>query len=582
MASASERAAPRVLFGEWLLGEVSSGRYEGLRWLDEARTCFRVPWKHFGRKDLSEADARIFKVGPRPAPPRMGGRTQDPAGRAHAWAVARGRWPPSSGGDQPPSEAAERAGWKTNFRCALHSTRRFVMLQDNSGDPADPHKVYTLGQELGCREGPGTDWTAAEAPAAAPPSQAGPPRPCLAQGDAQLQATSLLPAAAEDQEDLLLQALRQSCLGGHLPTASWGADPGPAEAPGEGRNGLPLTGGCAGGVSSTKGRVEPQGEQEGTPVPTALLPLQTQSSLLGSGTSGQQRRPPSPGPQPLALMAGEATAPEPLHQAEPYVARPPGACTVVGGECILGRGRPVPTQAHCSQLGLHAEPSAGVLDVTITYKGRMVLQQVVGRPSCVFLYGPPGPAIWATDPQQVAFPSPAELPDQKQLRYTEELLRHVAPGLQLELRGPQLWARRMGKCKVYWEVGGPPGSASPSTPACLLPRNLDTPIFDFRVFFQELVEFRARRRCSSPRCTIYLGFGQDLSAGRPKEKSLVLVKTPDALWQLEPWLCRVYLEGTQREGVSSLDSSSLSLCLSSANSLYDVIEGFLMELEQPA
>ena len=117
------------------------------------------------------------------------------------------------------------------------------------------------------------------------------------------------------------------------------------------------------------------------------------------------------------------------------------------------------------------------------YKGRTVLQKVVGHPSCTFLYGPPDPAVRATDPQQVAFPSPAELPDQKQLRYTEELLRHVAPGLHLELRGPQLWARRMGKCKVYWEVGGPPGSASPSTPACLLPRNCDTPIFDFRVFF---------------------------------------------------------------------------------------------------
>uniref|UniRef100_A0A2K5LQ25 Interferon regulatory factor 7 n=1 Tax=Cercocebus atys TaxID=9531 RepID=A0A2K5LQ25_CERAT len=375
----TRRAAPRVLFGEWLLGEISSGCYEGLQWLDEARTCFRVPWKHFARKDLSEADARIFK----------------------AWAVARGRWPPSSrGGDPPPpeAEAAERAGWKTNFRCALRSTRRFVMLRDNSGDPADPHKVYALSPELGWR--------------------------------------------------------------------------------------------------------------------------------------------------------GEATAPEPPHQVEPYLAPSPSACTAV------------------------QEPSPGALDVTIMYKGRTVLQKVVGHPSCMFLYGPPDPAVRATDPQQVAFPSPAELPDQKQLRYTEELLRHVAPGLQLELRGPQLWARRMGKCKVYWEVGGPPGSASPSTPACLLPRNCDTPIFDFRVFFRELVEFRARQRRGSPCYTIYLGFGQDLSARRPKEKSLVLVK-------LEPWLCRVHLEGTQREGVSSLDSSSLSLCLSSTNSLYDDIECLLMELEQP-
>lgn len=56
-----------MLFGEWLLGEVSSGQYEGLRWLDEAHTVFRVPWKHFGRKDLDEADARIFKVVPSPA-----------------------------------------------------------------------------------------------------------------------------------------------------------------------------------------------------------------------------------------------------------------------------------------------------------------------------------------------------------------------------------------------------------------------------------------------------------------------------------------------------------------------------------
>uniref|UniRef100_A0A671E109 IRF tryptophan pentad repeat domain-containing protein n=1 Tax=Rhinolophus ferrumequinum TaxID=59479 RepID=A0A671E109_RHIFE len=122
--------APRVRFADWLLGEVSSGRYEGLRWLDAARTRFRVPWKHFSRKDLGEADSRIFK----------------------AWAVARGRWPLSSvAGDPPTTEGALRAGWKTNFRCALHSTQRFVMLQDNSADQVDPHKVYALTSEMGWR-----------------------------------------------------------------------------------------------------------------------------------------------------------------------------------------------------------------------------------------------------------------------------------------------------------------------------------------------------------------------------------------------------------------------------------------------
>ncbi|XP_022420976.1 interferon regulatory factor 7 isoform X2 [Delphinapterus leucas] len=400
MAVAPDGGTPRVLFGDWLLGEVSSGRYEGLRWLDAARTRFRVPWKHFARKDLGEADSRIFK----------------------AWAVARGRWPlRSSAGARPTAESALRASWKTNFRCALHCTRRFVMLQDNSGDPTDPHKVYMVTPGPAC------------------------------------------------------------------------GDTGPPPAPWQPR------------------------------------------------------------------------------EAEPRTTASPSACTLMAGHLHVAG----PT---CSQLGLHTLPSLGALDLTITYKGRTVLQEVVGRPSCVLLYGPPDVGGGASEHQRVAFPSPAELPDQKQLHYTEKLLQHVAPGLQLELRGLRLWARRLGKCKVYWEVGGPLGSASSSTPARLLPRNCDTPIFDFSTFFQELGEFEACRRRGSPHYTIYLGFGQDLSVGRPKEKSLVLVK-------LEPWLCRAYLEGVQREGASSLDSGSLSLCLSSCNSLYDdlehFLEHFLMEAEQP-
>lgn len=433
MAAAADRRPPRLLFGDWLLGEVSSGRYEGLRWLDAARTRFRVPWKHFSRKDLGEADSRIFK----------------------AWAVARGRWPPSSsegrgGGDQLALEGALRAVWKTNFRCALHSTQRFVMLQDNSGDPADPHKVYALSFEP-AETGAGTQ-QGEVALEDALPLMGELPGPCLAGDAAERPGLGLSPelgapsppfGAADSAGDLLLQALEQSCLEAHLLEAAWVGDPVPPEAPG-------------------------------------LELLNTEPSLPRAGHT------------------------VPVHQAQET-----------------------------------------------------------------------GPATTATEPQHVAFPSPAELPDQKQMHYTEKLLQHVAPGLQLELRGCRLWARRRGKCKVYWEVGGPLGSASPSTPPRLLQRNQDTPIFDFSTFFREMMEFRARRRPGSPHYTIYLGFGQDLSAGRPKEKSLVLVK-------LEPWLCRAHLEYVQREGVSSLDSSSLGLCLSSSNSLYEDLECFLMEVQQPA
>ncbi|KAF6333241.1 interferon regulatory factor 7 [Rhinolophus ferrumequinum] len=471
MAAAPDRGAPRVRFADWLLGEVSSGRYEGLRWLDAARTRFRVPWKHFSRKDLGEADSRIFK----------------------AWAVARGRWPLSSvAGDPPTTEGALRAGWKTNFRCALHSTQRFVMLQDNSADQVDPHKVYALTSEMGWREGPGINQDEDQALEDAQYMRGELPGPCLVDVERPNPAPCApnpLPSPAGSAGDLLLQALQQSSLEDYL-LEGVEADPSPTEAP------------------------DPE-------LPRGELDLPWAVEMA-----------PSPRSQPQAQMT---------------------------------------------------EPSLGALDVTIMYKGRTVLQEVVGRPSCVLLYGAPRLAIEDTEPQLVAFPSPAELPDQKQLHYTEKLLQHVAPGLQLELRGLRLWARRQGKCKVYWEVGGPLGCDSPSTPARLLQRNCYTLIFDFRSFFREphpaeLVEFRARQRQGSPHYTIYLGFGQDLSAGRPKERSLVLVK-------LEPWLCRAHVEGVQREGVSSLDNSSLSLCLSSTNSLYDDLErflDFLMEVEQPA
>lgn len=502
MAAGPERAAPRVLFAEWLLGEVSSGRYAGLRWLDAARTRFRVPWKHFARKDLGEADAGIFK----------------------AWALARGRWPPSGGAGDPPAPNGELlAAWKTTFRCALRSTKRFVLLQDNSADPTDPHKVFTLSAEEGCGGSPGIGQGNHRAYEDAPPTRGALPGPCLADagespGPARWSpvpsAPSPLVSLAACAGDLMQEALEQSCLEHLLKGPA--ADPAPPEA-------------C--GPELLAGQLELPWAVEGAPGPRSLPQVQ------------------ETGPAP------EIWQPPP--EAEP---------------CTPLVGLPWP------QLGPHTEPSLGPLRVTIMYKGRPVLQETVGRPSCVLLYGPPGCATQAPESQLVAFPCPAQLPDQKQLHYTEKLLQHVAPGLQLQLRTTGLWAQRLGKCKIYWEVGSPLGSGSPSAPACLLERNRDTCIFNFGTFFRELAEFQARKRKHSPHHTIYLGFGQDLSAGRPKERSLVLVK-------VEPWLCEAYLEWVQREGVSSLDSGSLSLCLSSFNSLYEDLERYLehfMEVEQCA
>lgn len=53
-----------------------------------------------------------------------------------AWAVASGKI------NEFPND---KARWKTNFRCALNNLSvRFKMLQDNSKNSDDPHKVYEI------------------------------------------------------------------------------------------------------------------------------------------------------------------------------------------------------------------------------------------------------------------------------------------------------------------------------------------------------------------------------------------------------------------------------------------------------
>lgn len=50
---------------EWLIAQIDSGKYDGLRWEDERKSMFRIPWKHAAKKDYKEEeDAALFKVGP--------------------------------------------------------------------------------------------------------------------------------------------------------------------------------------------------------------------------------------------------------------------------------------------------------------------------------------------------------------------------------------------------------------------------------------------------------------------------------------------------------------------------------------
>lgn len=51
---------PKPQFSNWLLEQVETGQYAGLRYV--AANKFRVPWKHNSRKDCSDEDSKIFRV----------------------------------------------------------------------------------------------------------------------------------------------------------------------------------------------------------------------------------------------------------------------------------------------------------------------------------------------------------------------------------------------------------------------------------------------------------------------------------------------------------------------------------------
>ncbi|XP_010184815.1 PREDICTED: interferon regulatory factor 7, partial [Mesitornis unicolor] len=374
-----------------------------------------------------------------------------------AWAKASGRY------EGCPEDPAK---WKTNFRCALRSTRMFVLLEDRSKCGDDPHKVFAIASgELG----PGA-------------------------GSAGGSSNSTQPQTLEDLE--VLQWVLQQCdisprdLG--TPTPSW------------------------------------------TPAEDAPH----QDTLLQ----------PHPNPSQNNYLP-QLT----FHQWVPTVEQPPvGTYSPPDPMLLEARDGIVP-----------------ILDVSIYYRGKLFHQEEVGGRQCLLVYQPSDPAVAQRPGHLVRFPSPAELADSKQRRYTEELLGSV--GLQLEQRARKLFATRLKKCKVFWALSQQlEGIGDP--PANLLCRDKETPIFDFNEFCTELRDFRNRQRQRSPDFTIYLCFGQSFSKAKPKESKLILVK-------LVPKFCEYWYEQVLREGASSLDSGTVSLQLSDSFSLFELIEQCTMQMD---
>ncbi|XP_050783977.1 interferon regulatory factor 3 isoform X1 [Gopherus flavomarginatus] len=111
---------PKPLIVPWLRRKLDEGCYPGVRWLDQRRTQFRVPWKHGLRQDASTEDFQLFRD----------------------WAI-------DSGSYRPDHDAPAPSVWKRNFRSALNRKPGIQVLRDHSSDSADPHKVYEILPEGG-------------------------------------------------------------------------------------------------------------------------------------------------------------------------------------------------------------------------------------------------------------------------------------------------------------------------------------------------------------------------------------------------------------------------------------------------
>ncbi|KAM4665400.1 interferon regulatory factor 7 isoform 1-T1 [Amazona ochrocephala] len=489
--------APKLRFGPWLLGAVASGVYRGLCWTDMERRAFRVPWKHNSRKDVTSSDQEIFK----------------------AWAKASGRY------EEHPENPVK---WKTNFRCALKSTRMFVELEDHSRCGDDPHKVFAINPDFWhVKVG---DFNSLN-PAVDQQLQL--------QLDPQDVAPEIAPPGCADPLQTLqleeLQLVLQQCgispddLG--PPTPSWALA---GDAP---QQDILLQPYPDGGQNNC---LQPPPQQWVPPVEQP--PMGTYS-------------PPDP-----MLLEQQGAVTLPCHQPEVPV--------------------PVPTPQEV--MLLNASTTAPVpppedntggfipdLNVSIYYRGKLVHQEEVVGSRCLLVYQSADPAVAELPGRLVHFPSPARLADRKQLWFTEELL-HGA-GLQLEHRAHKLFATRLKRCKVFWALSRQLEGIGDLPPNPLV-RNEETPIFDFTEFCTELREFRNDKRKQSPDFTIYLCFGQSLSVAKPKKSKLILVK-------LVPKFCEYWYEQVLREGASSLDSGTVSLQLSNSFSLFELIEQYNMQLD---
>ncbi|XP_069596610.1 interferon regulatory factor 7 [Ranitomeya imitator] len=595
----------RELFGPWLIRQINSNHFDGVRWLDESRTLFRLPWKHLNMSNVDERDYGIFK----------------------AWAIHSGKY--SQNCADPPT-------WKTNFRCALNqvhyrNNKMFTEREDKSSDQRDPHKIYKFNGVH--RDTPASNPSGAifnEAPInreeqnfhnvlneedftlrISPDSVLEAPFASPEDSDniAELISNILLEPTENNieqvlnlsqdgylqREPLVEQMFRpsihehwtnsqqmESCVvNGHERTAH--EEPS-IHIPVFGtqyqmcniyQNGFP------------QDAAVNQGFQQISTIPQFQHPPVILNGFVSALHEPQvaqingyhQERAhdlayqsASNGCQPDKPRVRQTTNSSPnysyhTNNEESARSSPVGHVPPMAN----GSGPVSPPQAQATSVNVHRSmPPLTSWEVTVYYRGKEVLKQNMSKK---FFILRDVSEVQMQDADTIQLPSTDVLVDHVQIKATNEICNYVEKGLLLEVNPDnfKVYATRMGRSRVFWSLSESVKTKEMASQAKKLVRDDQTEIFDFSQFWEELKGYRNHKR-SSPDYTIYMTFGEELF--EPVMKRLVLVK-------LVPNLCTYLHQAAQQNGASSLHSELISLQISHGSSFnsVDLNDAYLMDFQ---